>query len=99
VPIEEVSAWLGHSSIATTARVYAHVNIGIRRKTAKAMDKRYGYKEQEDESIEQALAEMFQELLDGIRAEIEERKREIVRTRAFFTQFRAGVIVSYNYNP
>jgi integrase len=28
IPIEEVSACLGHSSIATTAKVYAHVNIG-----------------------------------------------------------------------
>ncbi|MGI6199300.1 MAG: tyrosine-type recombinase/integrase, partial [Christensenellales bacterium] len=38
VPIEEVSAWLGHSNIATTAKVYAHVTIGIRRRTVRPMD-------------------------------------------------------------
>jgi integrase len=29
-PIEEVSAWLGHSNIAVTARIYAHVNMRFR---------------------------------------------------------------------
>jgi len=83
IPIEEVSAWLGHSSIATTAKVYAHVTIGIRRNAAKTLDKLLGFKEtdqQSKESIEQALSEMFRELLDGIRAEIEIRKVQSVRT-------------------
>ena len=83
IPIEEVSAWLGHSSIATTAKVYAHVTIGIRRNAAKTIDKMLGFKESEQkstESIEQALREMFRELLDSIRAEIEERKSNAIRS-------------------
>ncbi|MCL1927098.1 MAG: site-specific integrase [Syntrophorhabdaceae bacterium] len=82
IPIEEVSAWLGHSSIATTAKVYAHVNIGIRRNAAKTLDKLLGFQETEKkaESIERALSEMFRELLESIRAEIEERKAGSVRT-------------------
>ena len=81
VPIEEVSAWLGHSSIATTAKVYAHVTIGIRRNAAKTIDRILGFNEStrpdSSESIEQALSEMFSELLDSIRKEIEERKAAV----------------------
>lgn len=84
IPIEEVSAWLGHSSIATTAKVYAHVNIGIRRNAAKTLDKMLGFNEMDQkenqESIEQALKEMFNDLLKGIRTEIEERRSQTVRT-------------------
>ena len=79
-----MSAWLGHSSIATTAKVYAHVSIGIRKNAAKTLDKMLGFNEagrkEKQESIEQALKEMFRELLESIRAEIEERKAETVRT-------------------
>ncbi len=44
IPIAEVSAWLGHSSIETTAKVYAHVNFGMRINAAKTLDKVLGYK-------------------------------------------------------
>jgi len=84
IPIEEVSAWLGHSSIATTAKVYAHVTIGIRRNAANTLDKMLGFKETDrqksKESIEQALSEMFRDLLESIRADIESRKSQYVRT-------------------
>lgn len=84
IPIEEVSAWLGHSSIATTAKVYAHVNIGIRRNAANTLDKMLGFSEPEQskENIDQALHEMFRELLESILAEIEERKAQHIRTPA-----------------
>lgn len=66
IPIEEVSAWLGHSSITTTAKVYAHVNIGIRKNAAKVLDKMFGYEEKEIEAdviinIESAITYLFEE--------------------------------------
>ena len=62
IPIEEVSAWLGHSSIATTAKVYAHVNIGIRMNAARTLDKLMGYEEEKKEpvSIEKAIRDLFE---------------------------------------
>jgi len=62
IPIEEVSAWLGHSSIATTAKVYAHVNIGIRMNAARTLDKLMGYEtaEQERPGIESAIRNLFE---------------------------------------
>jgi len=62
IPIEEVSAWLGHSSIATTAKVYAHVNIGTRRNAANKLDKLMGYEnvvEEQPIGIEDALKTLF----------------------------------------
>ena len=62
IPIEEVSAWLGHSSIATTAKVYAHVNIGIRMNAARTLDKLMGYEAEKQESvgIEKAIRDLFE---------------------------------------
>ena len=62
IPIEEVSAWLGHSSIAVTSKVYAHVNIGTRRNAARRLDKLMGFEsaEQEQPKIELALFDLFE---------------------------------------
>jgi integrase len=62
IPIEEVSAWLGHSSIATTAKVYAHINIGIRMNAALTLDKMMGYEgaEQKPPNIENAIRNLFE---------------------------------------
>lgn len=72
IPIEEVSAWLGHSSIATTAKVYAHVNIGIRKNAAKTMDKLLGFETipEQAEDIETVLSNLFQSLLNDIKADL-----------------------------
>ena len=62
IPIEEVSAWLGHSSIATTAKVYAHIHIGTRRNDANKLDKLMGYEnvaEEQPLGIEDALKTLF----------------------------------------
>ena len=47
-PIEEVSAWLGHSNIAVTAKIYAHVNMRFRINAARSLDRMMGF-----ETIEQ----------------------------------------------
>ena len=82
IPIEEVSAWLGHSSIATTAKVYAHVNIGIRKNAATKMDALLGYKPTENQAtaIEQVLSQLFAEILAFLRNEIAESRAARVRT-------------------
>jgi len=65
-------------------QAYAHVNIGIRRNAAKTLDKMFGFTESDSkessEDIEQALSEMFRELLDSIRTEIEARRSKSIRT-------------------
>jgi len=64
VPISDVSAWLGHGSVETTARVYAHVTLGMRMNTAKTLDKVFGYTKQVIEekplSIESVIREFFE---------------------------------------
>ena len=42
VPLKVVSETLGHSSIAITADVYAHVTPDLRREAAEAMDRALG---------------------------------------------------------
>jgi Site-specific recombinase XerD len=73
IPIEEVSAWLGHSSIATTAKIYAHVNIGIRKNAAKTMDRLLGFEAppEQTENIETVLSNLFQSLLNDIKTDLE----------------------------
>ena len=61
-PIEEVSAWLGHSSITTTAKIYAHINMRFRMNAASSLDKLMGFEttEQNPPSIESALQNLFE---------------------------------------
>ena len=61
-PIEEVSAWLGHSSIAVTARIYAHVNMRFRMNAARSLDRMMGFEatEQNPPNIESALYNLFE---------------------------------------
>ena len=64
VPISDVSAWLGHGSVETTARIYAHVNFGMRLNTAKTLDKVFGYTKQVTEekplTIEGVIRDLFE---------------------------------------
>ena len=64
VPIADVSAWLGHGSVETTAKVYAHVTLGMRLNTAKALDKAFGYTTQITEekplTIESVIRDLFE---------------------------------------
>ena len=64
IPITDVSAWLGHSSVQTTAKVYAHVNFGMRMNTAKTLDKIFGYSNTAEEdkplTIEAIIRELFE---------------------------------------
>ena len=64
VPIADVSAWLGHGSVETTAKVYAHVTPGMRLNTAKTLDKAFGYTKQAEEekplTIESVIRELFE---------------------------------------
>lgn len=41
VPIAEISAWLGHKSVSTTANIYAHITDDMRKSAAKWMDSGY----------------------------------------------------------
>ena len=61
-PIEEVSAWLGHSNIAVTARIYAHVNMRFRMNAARSLDRMMGFEatEQRPPDIESALQNLFE---------------------------------------
>jgi len=61
-PIEEVSAWLGHSSITTTARIYAHINMRFRMNAASSLDRIMGFDgvEQKPPNIESALQDLFE---------------------------------------
>lgn len=49
IPLQEVSAWLGHSSVATTEKVYAHITIAMRQRAAKVLDKLMGFERKEAE--------------------------------------------------
>jgi len=43
VSMEEVSAWVGHSSISTTEKGYAHITVAMRRRAAGVLDQFMGY--------------------------------------------------------
>ena len=64
VPISDVSAWLGHGSVETTAKVYAHVTPGMRMNTAKTLDRVFGYTKQIEEekplTIEGVIRDLFE---------------------------------------
>ena len=64
IPIAEISAWLGHGSIATTEKIYAHVNKETRMNAARTLDRLMGYKNEETpRNIEGALRELFEPML------------------------------------
>ena len=63
VSMEEVSAWLGHSSISTTEKVYAHITVAMRRRAAGVLDQFMGYKSLDrgkPKDIRQAISKLFE---------------------------------------
>lgn len=67
VPIAEISAWLGHKSVSTTADIYAHVTDDMRKGAARWMDTEY---DPEDNggapkiTLEEAIKKLFENVLD-----------------------------------
>ena len=67
IPIAEISAWLGHGSIATTEKIYAHVNKETRMNASRTLDKLMGYQSEETpRNIEGALRELFEPMLSKV---------------------------------
>ncbi len=70
ISIEEVSAWLGHSSISITEKTYAHVHIGIRRRTAQSLAAMMGFENIREKKarlrIEDTLKMLFAALASAL---------------------------------
>lgn len=55
IRIEEVAAWLGHSSSSTTEKIYAHVHIGIRKRTGQFLDNIMGFHNPQDKKVDMSI--------------------------------------------
>ena len=67
VLMQEVSAWLGHSSVSTTEKVYAHVNIGIRKNTAGHLDSMFGFSNTQGRSYQASIEETLKMLFESLK--------------------------------
>lgn len=67
VPIAQISAWLGHKSVTTTANIYAHVTDQMRKDTARWLDADYnsnGHGGADKMMLEKAILKLFEIVLD-----------------------------------
>ena len=65
VPIEKIAAWLGHASAEVTRKIYAHLDIDMRKEPAEILDSLFGFKREGNKpvTIDFALRKILQPLI------------------------------------
>ena len=93
VPIAEISAWLGHKSVSTTANIYAHITDDMRKNAAKWMDAGYDPDGGSMQiTLESAKKKLFQNVLDEVQNNKPEDFAEVNRHEVFEEKPRLRVI-------
>lgn len=87
VPIAEISAWLGHKSVSTTANIYAHITDDMRKSAAKWMDAEYDPDGGTMQiTLESAIKKLFQNVLDEEHNEQPQQQNESAKGHMGFEE-------------